>query len=174
MNKEDFQPIPGTKFSRISLMIGLGINSLMFFVVMFLYWFEIGIYNRILIIYLPRWLNWIGFGLTWLYYYWGIKVMQYNVNYLPLYKPLPNKYILVTGGPYRWIRHPMYICKISSGLFLFLISGFWLQIIGIIIAIIALPSQVKGEEKLMLDRFGRYYQEYSTRTGRFFPKLQFK
>lgn len=170
-NNTETQYIPGTKLSRNGLLIGLGINSLMYIIAIIFYWFEIGINKPILIINLPRWMNWLGIVLIWIYYYWGVKVMQFNVNYLPLYKPLPNKYILATGGPYRLVRHPMYLCKILSAFFLLLASGIWFQIIGGIIAIISLPTQAKGEEKIMLELFGKEYENYINHTGRFFPKF---
>ncbi len=64
----------------------------------------------------------------------------------------------------------MYIIKKFQTILLFLTTGIWFTIFGLI-AWIALPYQAAAEEDLMEDRFGENYVKYKTRTGRFFPKF---
>lgn len=170
LKPEILKIVPGTKFSRYGLLIGLTINAFMIILSLFIYaneelrtvsWFLLD---------LPSWMNWVGIGLFWIYYYWGSQVMRYNINYRPLYQRLPSKYLLATGGPYHIIRHPMYVSKILSGIFLFLASGIWIQLVGVGIATIALPIQARSEEELMRQCFGTHYQDYQKDVGRFFPK----
>jgi protein-S-isoprenylcysteine O-methyltransferase Ste14 len=77
---------------------------------------------------------------------------------------------LVTGGPYRWIRHPLYTFGALLFLSISLIMGSWL------IPLLGIPSyailihRTGIEEKKLQDRFGEQYQLYSERTGRFLPR----
>ena len=170
MNQES-KP-PAVAWSRYSVLLGIGFNSFVIIAGIFLYLFDLPQIMPFLFVDLPLWVNWVGLVGFWLYYYSGIQVIKYNVNYLPLYKSIPKDYILVTGGPYRIVRHPMYILKIIGGFLFFFTSGFWLQFFGVLLAILGLPIQTKGEEKAMLERFGNQYQDYMNRTGRFFPRLK--
>ncbi|HEY9525701.1 MAG TPA: isoprenylcysteine carboxylmethyltransferase family protein, partial [Anaerolineales bacterium] len=79
---------------------------------------------------------------------------------------------LITSGPYRTIRHPIYtafILILGSTLF---ISSNWL--IGLCWAgmtILEVISRIGFEESLMLEFFGEQYREYMKKTGRLFPKV---
>lgn len=79
---------------------------------------------------------------------------------------------LVTGGPYRWVRHPMYTAFSMIFLGFFLLSANWLvgatAILGFgAIMVIRTPH----EERLLLAKFGDEYAAHMGRTGRFLPKL---
>ena len=84
----------------------------------------------------------------------------------------PN-YVLATGGPYKYIRHPMYIAKALLVIFFFLATGIWLSLLGAL-SWIGLSSQAKMEEEALLKKFGKEYQEYIKNTGRLFPKRKEK
>lgn len=79
---------------------------------------------------------------------------------------------LVTGGPYRWVRHPMYTALGLLGLGILLLTGNWL-LGGIFLAAFAgvVGARVNREEAVMRDRFGAEYERYLLRTGRFFPRV---
>ena len=76
---------------------------------------------------------------------------------------------LVTSGPYKYIRHPIY-----SGVMLMLI-GTWLSFptdwfSGLfIIYIIIFLWRTKREEKIMIRLFGKRYKDYMKRTKRLIP-----
>jgi protein-S-isoprenylcysteine O-methyltransferase Ste14 len=165
--------LPGSVWSRLFILVGLGWNMLCFILSWVLYIFDLWNVCPWIYVDFPRLINWFGIVFIWLYYWWGVEIFYYNVSYLPLYKPLPDKYVLATGGPYKIIRHPMYVCKVLSGIFLFMACGLWLQFLGLILVVIALPTQARGEETLLINRYGAVYTEYLSRTGRFFPKIIF-
>lgn len=79
---------------------------------------------------------------------------------------------LVTFGPYRWVRHPLY----TTGLALFLsvglmaASGFILVctlLAGLGIGLLVIPS----EEEELVRRFGDEYVQYREQSGRLVPRL---
>jgi protein-S-isoprenylcysteine O-methyltransferase Ste14 len=80
-------------------------------------------------------------------------------------------HMLVTTGPYRWVRHPFYdsvaLFVIASSLvaanwFLFLTGGF---------AFILMIVRTRTEEEHLLARFGDSYRAYMEQTGLFLPRI---
>ncbi|MBN1802371.1 MAG: isoprenylcysteine carboxylmethyltransferase family protein, partial [Candidatus Lokiarchaeota archaeon] len=82
-----------------------------------------------------------------------------------------KKQNLVTSGIYRKIRHPIYLSFyiICIG-FLFIIL-IWQLIPLYIIGVIGIYFQALQEEKILLDRFGKIYEDYIRNSGRFFFKI---
>ena len=77
----------------------------------------------------------------------------------------PNLGHLVTTGPYRWCRHPLYLSFILIILGLDLMFG---SPAGILVTLLlALPSMIyraRLEEKALADRFGEEWEAYKDRT----------
>jgi protein-S-isoprenylcysteine O-methyltransferase Ste14 len=76
---------------------------------------------------------------------------------------------LVTSGPYRIVRHPIY-----SGLLLAVIGsalarGEWRGILAVAIAFAALWRKLRMEERWMHGRFGRQYEAYARRVPALVP-----
>lgn len=80
---------------------------------------------------------------------------------------------LVTEGPYRYVRHPMYTSFFVMMTGLFLLSGNWL-ICGsaLLVLIFVMVVRTPREERMMEGRFGDAYRHYMARTGRYLPKLR--
>ncbi len=79
---------------------------------------------------------------------------------------------LVTTGPYRWIRHPLYTALLTmiAGAALFLLNALLLALVPFAIAI-ALRRALLEEELLSSgEGFGEEYENYVRRTGRFLPR----
>ena len=79
---------------------------------------------------------------------------------------------LIQTGPYKYIRHPMYlfIYLILIGVGMLWFSSTWFIILLVFIPIWYLIGKV--EEKQMTEMSHGKYQEYKKRTGMFFPKLR--
>ncbi|MFX0177636.1 MAG: methyltransferase family protein [Candidatus Hodarchaeota archaeon] len=170
----EYNKLPANKKTRILVTLGLGSSSFFFILIVFSCIFNFWHYiSNIFAFNLPIWLNWIGIIGIWLCYGWGVLVMYYNVNYKALFKPMKGQYILATGGPYKFVRHPMYTEKIFVLIFLFLATGVLLILLGLL-GFIWLPKQAKGEEQLLLELFGEQYLNYMNKKGRFLPKLKLK
>jgi protein-S-isoprenylcysteine O-methyltransferase Ste14 len=128
-----------------------------------LIWSEIDLSSGI------RWLGVIaaaaGFGLL----QWSQSSLGQNWSDDPV---LIQDHRLVTNGPYRWVRHPLYSAFLLIFASLTLISASWL--IGLLwLAMTALDilARVSTEESLMQQQFGGEYQSYMQKTGRFFPRI---
>ena len=79
---------------------------------------------------------------------------------------------LITDGPYRIVRHPIYTAFIFILGSTLLISANWLiGLTWIGMTILEIVSRIHFEENLMLEYFGDQYREYMNRTGRLLPKL---
>jgi protein-S-isoprenylcysteine O-methyltransferase Ste14 len=78
---------------------------------------------------------------------------------------------LVTSGPYRSIRHPLYgsLLLLAWGAYLKDISGF--STLLVLVATGMLIATAKIEEKANLRKFGEAYEQYTHRTRMFLPRL---
>ncbi len=121
----------------------------------------------------PEALGWIGYALALL----GVGVLAWahatlGANFSP-WLELRGDHALVTGGPYRWVRHPIY----SSGLLLVLgtglISGNLLVLLCPAAALTTLLLVRLPDEEAMLAReFGDEYTAWAAQTGRLLPRLR--
>ena len=82
---------------------------------------------------------------------------------------IKDSHTLVTSGPYRWIRHPIYTTYFASTLSFFLLTANWFIGLVLVAMSILLASRVEGEEAMLLERFGDEYRAYMQRAGRFLP-----
>ncbi len=79
---------------------------------------------------------------------------------------------LITHGPYRYVRHPMYTSFFILGVGILLLSANWLIASVYLIAASSMYiDRVSSEEKMMIERFGDAYRDYMKRTGRLIPRL---
>ena len=74
---------------------------------------------------LPSWLRWLGaaLGLGMLpILYWGVSSLGSNISETFLTK---EKHVLVTHGPYRWVRHPLYAVATIGFVSLSIVAANW-------------------------------------------------
>ena len=76
--------------------------------------------------------------------------------------------VLVTGGPYAYVRHPIYAGAIFA-LFGSALTGSIVAVVLFIISIIFCLRRVKKEERAMLSLFPGQYPAYQARTKRLIP-----
>jgi protein-S-isoprenylcysteine O-methyltransferase Ste14 len=79
---------------------------------------------------------------------------------------------LVTAGPYRWVRHPMYTALLLLGTAILLLTANWL--VGgffLLSAALTVAVRMRHEEAAMLEKFGPAYRDYMARTKRFIPGI---
>jgi len=121
---------------------------------------------------LPVWLRWAGIGIAIL----GFALLQWaQMTLANSWSDTPRmmkEQTLITSGPYRTIRHPIYTAFLLILGSTLLISSNWL--IGLCWAgmtILEVISRISFEESLMLEYFGDQYREYMKKTGRLLPKF---
>jgi len=79
-------------------------------------------------------------------------------------------HILITTGPYRFVRHPMYTAFFLSAVgFAFLSSNWLIAVVYTAAVSYMYLTRVSAEEEMMVARFGDTYKEYMNRTGRLVP-----
>jgi protein-S-isoprenylcysteine O-methyltransferase Ste14 len=79
---------------------------------------------------------------------------------------------LITSGPYRWVRHPIYT---GLGCLLFgtaLVAAPWPGLL-VALAVYAVGSmlRIRSEERLLRAAFGPAYEEYARRVPALVPRL---
>src|SRR5262249_55540768 len=118
----------------------------------------------------PSWARWIGVA-------FGAMVVPFVYSVLSTFgahigEPdlTKQRYRLVTRGPYRRVRHPMYAAAIALfvSIGLILADGFillWTMVVLIALRWIAIPR----EEARLEEMFGDEYRQYRSRTGSILP-----
>lgn len=78
---------------------------------------------------------------------------------------------LITFGPYRYIRHPLYTFGLSAFIGIGLMVGSWWLILGLAVMGSVILYRTPLEEAALIDLFGKKYIDYIDQTGRYFPKI---
>lgn len=120
---------------------------------------------------LPEWVRWLGvaigilctLGIYWLFSSIGSGITPTSAT--------RKEHKLVTSGPYRWVRHPLYTVGSSMFVAFGLMADNWFIIVLGILAFIAMALRTPKEEANLIEKFGDEYREYMKRTGRFLPKV---
>ena len=120
---------------------------------------------------LPDWLRWSGVAggmLAVAFLVWMFRSLGRNITDTVAIR---RDHSLITHGPYRWIRHPLYTFGALFILSFGIVAGNWLIAALSFAAFVLLALRTPIEEAKLLDRFGDDYQDYMQRTGRFLPRL---
>ena len=83
---------------------------------------------------------------------------------------LSEDHELITTGPYRWIRHPIYASMFGMLLATGLAKSWWpLLVAGVVLFIIGTEIRVRAEEGLLAARFGQKHATYRATTRAYIP-----
>lgn len=120
---------------------------------------------------LPAGLRWFGIGLGVV----GTLLLLWVHHTLGSYFSVPgvvrDRQSLVTTGPYRWVRHPMYTVLLLVTIVYFLISAnLFLGVLWVGWIVGTVASMLRDEEAALIQKFGDEYRIYMRRTGRFLPR----
>ncbi len=120
----------------------------------------------------PDWVRWLGVMLGLLTLpavYWVFSSLESNVSETVLTK---QTHQLVTKGPYRWVRHPLYSTGLSLLVSIGLMTASWLILAFTAGAFLLFRFLiVPMEEQQLLLKFGDDYRAMMNRTGRFLPGM---
>ena len=120
----------------------------------------------------PSVFRWIGLGICALLIVALIWVGHHLGRQVSGALEIKDSHVLVTSGPYNYIRHPMYLAYLIFNLGLLLISVNLILLIIIVLGMVVLVARLPVEEKMMVDQFGDAYRKYMQRTGALLPKLR--
>lgn len=100
---------------------------------------------------------------------WSLMIM--GRNYVPG-SGVFQKQELITVGPFRWMRHPIYSAHIALwlGTAVGMLNWILLVLWPLYVALMYFVP-VKEEEKLLKEKFGKQYESYSESTGKLFLKI---
>lgn len=76
---------------------------------------------------------------------------------------------LATRGPFRLIRHPIYLALTLNAVGIFLWRPSVVSVFAVIIVYISGEIRSRAEEQVLVDAFGDTYTKYMSRTKRFIP-----
>jgi protein-S-isoprenylcysteine O-methyltransferase Ste14 len=121
---------------------------------------------------LPLWLRWSALGVmaTMIpFIYWLFASLGSNVT--PTVK-IRAEHELVTHGPYKYIRHPLYTFAGTLFLMLCVVAANWFMLVMGVATLSILFRRTPQEEQKLIEKFGDQYREYMQTTGRYLPKLR--
>lgn len=123
-------------------------------------------------LHLPPGVRWFGAGLIFagdLLFVWAHRAL--GRNWSPVLE-IRKGHTLVTDGPYKFIRHPMYTAIFIIGIGISLLSSNWIVALSYMLPVICMYLiRISDEEKMMIEQFGNEYVEYTKNTGRIIPKI---
>ena len=123
-------------------------------------------------LYLPLELRTVGLilGIVSLpYVYWVGRTLA---NYYSYTVEIQKGYKLITTGPYRRVRHPLYTATLLFLVGLVLVSDNWLFLVILLIMIPGIYVRIEKEERMLIEEFGDEYRAYMKRTGRLLPRFR--
>ncbi len=119
----------------------------------------------------PDGVRWAGIGVGLCCFLWVIWVFRSLGSNLTDTVVTREKAYLVTAGPYRWIRHPLYTGVIPMGVFVSLVTATWWFAAMTLLMFALLWLRTAIEERHLVARFGESYRDYMNQTGRFLPRV---
>lgn len=98
--------------------------------------------------------------------FWAIATMKKSKLRI---LPEPSLHAtLITNGPYRFIRHPMYTAILMGSVGLLIHQFTWFRLSILIALAIVLVAKLTWEERMLLQKF-ETYRDYMLRSKRLFP-----
>lgn len=98
---------------------------------------------------------------------WAVLTFKQKIYITPT--PGPNSF-LVTGGPFAYIRHPLYFSLLTGSVGLTLAYPTIPRLLALIVLAIILHIKVGYEEKMLAARFNGY-DKYKQNTGALLPRI---
>ena len=77
----------------------------------------------------------------------------------------------MTGGPYAYVRHPIYTGLLLAFVGSALARGEVRGLVAVLLVFVAFRRKMTTEEGFMTERFGDAYRDYARRVARLVPWL---
>jgi len=121
---------------------------------------------------LGEWIQWLGIVMALVPIFFLIWVHRHLDKQWSIALEIQDDHKLITTGPYRYVRHPMYLGIFTYTLGLMMISLDVLVILFFAFTIWVNYIRIPEEEQMLIQKFGDEYLEYKKRTGRLIPQLR--
>lgn len=118
-----------------------------------------------------QWLGLLLFMSSLILYLSGLLSLRKNFHVASGFgASLPEGHQLVTSGPYRYLRHPMYLAVMLCSLGGLLLFQTW-SMLTFTILMLGLIRRAQVEDRLLQEIYGTAWQRYARTTPAWWPKL---
>jgi len=124
------------------------------------------------IIPLGEWIQWSGIAIALVPIFFLIWVHRHLDRQWSIALELREDHQLITSGPYRYVRHPMYLGIFVYTMGLMMVSLDVLVVLFFAFTIWVNYRRIPREEQMLVQEFGDEYIEYIKRSGRLLPQLR--
>ena len=97
------------------------------------------------------------------YAVWGLAYLRRSFSIVPEARRL------VTGGPYAFSRHPVYLGEILTAIGINLATAGWASALAVLYFVIAELLRMRWEERVLARAFPLEYPAYAKRVPRYAP-----
>jgi protein-S-isoprenylcysteine O-methyltransferase Ste14 len=97
------------------------------------------------------------------YSVWGLAYLRRSFSIIPEARRL------VTGGPYRLSRHPVYLGEVATAIGINLATGGWPTALAVAYFVICELLRMRWEEGVLASAFPDEYPAYARRVPRYLP-----
>ena len=105
-------------------------------------------------------------------YLWGYKTLGHMFGISSGFgATLYQNHHLIRGGPYRYVRHPMYLAVILAALGALLIFRTWAMILFSVLSLEVI-LRAQREERLLGEEFGEEWGAYCQEVDGWFPRFR--
>jgi len=118
----------------------------------------------------PSWLRWVGAAVVFVNIPFVVSAQRALGRNVSPTVITHEDHELISSGPYRLIRNPLYVAGALVFTGLGLVAASWFVIGGAALALVLVRLRLPKEEAQLEDRFGQEYRDYVSRTGRFLPR----
>jgi len=119
-----------------------------------------------------EWVQWIGLLAAISPIFFLIWVHRHLDRQWSIATELQEDHKLITSGPYKRIRHPMYLGLFIYTTGLILVSSDLLVLLFFAFTIWVNYKRIPEEEQMMIDEFGDEYREYMKCSGKLLPPIR--
>jgi protein-S-isoprenylcysteine O-methyltransferase Ste14 len=131
----------------------------------------------------PPWMAWTKLPIPPILQWLGVAIaLGSNALFIWVHRTLDRQWSLslriktehqlITSGPYKYVRHPMYTAFGIYTLGMILISADILLLIAFTVSLAYNIHRVDREELMLIEEFGDAYRNYMKHTSRFLPHLR--
>lgn len=113
----------------------------------------------------PDSLHWEVTSLGLIIYFFGIIAREWPLRVLDKFwshqVEIREEHRLIMEGPYRYLRHPNYLCLLAEVVGFPLVSNSYLAcVLAIVLYVPLLLLRIRYEEEALIEKFGNAYREY--------------